>query len=66
MNPDGPGFLGQRRERRLDLSLDREHEVGELVHDQHDVGKDPPSVVRVERQLPLQTSLGGERLARTL
>ncbi len=38
MNADRARFLREHREWRLDLALHREHQVRELVHDEHDVG----------------------------
>src|SRR2546426_4849344 len=66
VNADRPSLLRECGERRFDLALHREHQVRELVDDEHDVGEDPTRVFAVERQLLLDAGLCGQRLARTL
>ena len=64
VNADRAGFLRKHRERRFDLALHGEHQVGELVDEKHDVGQDATRVHRVERQLLLNARLGGQCFAR--
>src|SRR5437870_1108328 len=63
VEPDGARLLRQRRERRLHFVLHRHHQVRHLVHDHHDVRQHAFGVLGVERQLLLDSRLGGQRLA---
>ena len=64
MDADRPRLLREARERRLDLVLDGEHQVRQLVHDEHDVREDALGVLGVERQLALHADLRREGLPR--
>ena len=66
MDPDRARFLRQHRERRLDLALDGQHQVGKLVNDEHDIGQNAVRVRGVERQLLLYARLRRQRFARSL
>src|SRR5881398_2075302 len=66
VDPDRAGLLRQRGEGRFDFALHRQHQVRELVHDQHDVRHDPARVLAVQRQLFLDSGLRSQGLARPL
>ena len=50
VDPDGAGLLRQHRERGLHLRRHGHHEVGELVHDDHQMGKASLAVHLVRRR----------------
>src|SRR5712691_1626736 len=66
VNADGARLLREGGEGRFDLALYREHQIRQLVDDQHDVREDAAGVFAVERQLLLNAGLRRQRLARTL
>src|SRR5690348_8633617 len=66
VNADGARLLRERGEGRFDLALYGEHQICQLVDDQHDIGEDAAAVFAVEWQLLLNAGLRRQRLARTL
>ena len=59
MDPDRPGFLGQHGQRRFHFGGHRHHQVGQLIHHDHDIGHHALGVLLRGRRL----GCGGLRLS---